>query len=1221
MSSISWLENDIFLVAHTPSNFDSGMAPVTKYHVITRAKSAEKQAVFQKLPEASPPFGLNRYPPFQFMLRLKDFPPNLSDAIIVASTASTDIGLITRSKTPLTNHAPAEKIINVFTTTTMAEDSRRAQLPLTEDLRDTSPIGVAFDLSSTSKIKRPLPQEEFEESPSPLPALMVLNNEGLLSTWWIVYTESIRQGSCFPGLTVATGLLPQQQSQTQRQQSSPSPPNFGQNSFGKPSTPLGAFGNTSSMPAFPALGSTSTPGPAFGAPTGLGQQKPLWGGTPSNATGAQTSTSVFGQQSFGSSTSMMSTTQGTAFGMVGGLGHKTSPWDAPPSATVESSTQAFGQPSKLGLQTSPFGSTMGGSSFGSNVAASNPSAPSGGFASFASKSGGFLSAAPSSGGISSSFGGSPPVAPFATEINSASPFGQQQDKGEPAKSAFGGVGGGFQLGSTFKSDGTAASDGPRTTGDAAGSMFGNNFGSMLGEAVAPQTRDAEMDDEDGGSPSAEQKKTEHLSAEPVIPNILFPKTDPPKSGGLFGTQSQSMTTPAEVQSSRPAGFTFDKPATVPEASQEISKSSKDQSKSSIDTSPNIKEEPQSEDDNISPLNEEELQPPEGYGSTDSETSSSSKSPETPGPEQKQHADTPLPPESTSKTSYAPGDSSNSSKSSDDAPLPPDFAPSKTKLKEVEPASPEQAKIPSDNEDGALDDEGSGVDVAQDISPSVSNQSAKFTPDSSFGLPVNKSPPGGLFSGMPKQSDKQGGKNTLFGELDQTSVPFFPPPTKTQQSPRSPSPIRLISTTDSLRPENSRSISAPVPFKAPNNRQNQPSRFAVPFKVQRSAEDLRNEERERMLAEQSRRAAEEQQELVDDDDVQTRTLLDSDVTGSKILDPFLAHQDYVGSIDKPGIPGQIEKVFRDINSMIDTLGLNARSLTAFIKGHEEQAKPTDRTRDDFEDIDDWCLVEVHDLSVIESQLSEQLEYGKLQDVPGKLKSIHSLHKDLSHIQRKSHDLGRTIDLRKEPSSEIIAAQAPLSFDQRTQQSDLRKAFKRFQDQLAQAERGVSELRAKVAFAEAQVKGPKRNGAEALKQPTVEAVQSTIRKMTAMVQKKNMDIDALETEMRNLQFSTHCTNGAIEDGTPGRSREGTASAGSNYKKPWWDSYEAFSPAAAAHRESPLRRALNGDGTPRKGPNGLSAEDMEGSRAKARRRRDINGAVKDIFGQGKPRTRALD
>ena len=34
-----------------------------------------------------------------------------------------------------------------------------------------------------------------------------------------------------------------------------------------------------------------------------------------------------------------------------------------------------------------------------------------------------------------------------------------------------------------------------------------------------------------------------------------------------------------------------------------------------------------------------------------------------------------------------------------------------------------------------------------------------------------------------------------------------------------------------------------------------------------------------------------------------------------------------------LPGQIERVYRDINSMIDTLGLNGRSLKAFIKGHK------------------------------------------------------------------------------------------------------------------------------------------------------------------------------------------------------------------------------------------------------------------------------------------------
>jgi nucleoporin NUP159 len=102
---------------------------------------------------------------------------------------------------------------------------------------------------------------------------------------------------------------------------------------------------------------------------------------------------------------------------------------------------------------------------------------------------------------------------------------------------------------------------------------------------------------------------------------------------------------------------------------------------------------------------------------------------------------------------------------------------------------------------------------------------------------------------------------------------------------------------------------------------------------------------------------------------------------------------VGNVTKPGIPGEIERVYRDINSMIDTLGLNARSLHAFIKGHNELYKDGGRTRDDLEHEDDWTLLEIDDLVVIEKELEEQLDQGRVHDPEKLLEECALLRKDL------------------------------------------------------------------------------------------------------------------------------------------------------------------------------------------------------------------------------------
>ena len=1227
VSSISWLENDVFLVAHTPSASDGGMIPETAYHLITRQTKPQTSTVFQKLPDPCPPFGLPRCPAFQFMQRLRDFPPNLQDAIVVASTASVDIGLVTRSKIPLTNDAPAEKVTSVFTTTAMADDSRRAQMPMSKDQTDTSPIGVCFDLSSKDKVLRPLPKEEFDASQGPLAALMVLNNEGILSSWWIVYAESIRHGTTYPGLVAAGGPQVQPPQKTERQgppfasAGTQAAPAFGQNSFGKPSTPAVGFGSVFSKPATSAFGSTSSPSSGFDA---IGKsQSPLGAPTITPST-SQSGGSTFGQPSFGSSTPMGSVmggtgraaipTGGAAFGTAGGFGNRGSVWGTPSSGTVAASGSVFGQSGFGGANKSPFGAPSTGNAFGSSTPATAPVSASGGFASFAAKPSGFMTATQTSP-AESPFGKTAQATSFGSGMETDTP----KKDAEAPKSIFGGGGGAFTLGSTFiRGNGPSANESRKPEGNEAKPMFGDGFGNALGEAqkeATTPTKDADMDEEDA-TPSAQsaqpapfQKSTKTPAAAPNTPKFQFPIVSP-STGGLLGTQAQVKTTSAAVNSSQPSSSTFGKPTPITTTPKDTPKKPEQSLRPSVETSPKIKEEPQSDDDKISPLNEEEAAPPLGFGT-----------PRTPSPIGIKTPKDPVPPESTSKTSFAPGDSSNSSKSSEEAPLPPDFLPSKTKLKEVEPPPVEQAALPEDEneedekdaegdeDEEGLDDEGSGVDVAQEISPSTDpTQSPKVTPGSSFGGPLDKSPVGGLFSRVSRPQDGQAGKS-LFGEIGSTSAPHFSPPSKTQESPRSPSPVRSVLAADSLRPDNSRSISAPGPFKALANRKNALSQLAVPSKPQPSAEQRRKQERERLAAQQAKQAAEEEQDLSDREDERVREELETEVEGTKTLDPFLAHQDYIGTVDKPGIPGQIEKVYRDINSMIDTLGLNARSLTAFVKGHTEMHKPSGRFREDLED-DDWCLIEIGDLDTVEDKLERKLEAGRIQDVQKKLSECRDLRKGVVSLRAKGSDFANAVETRSDPEVAESARTAPLRLEQATQQHEMRKQFMKFQKLLAETEESITMLRAKLASYETS----NANG-RPLKKPTVEAVTNTIKKMTSMVEKKSGDIDVLETQMRHLRFSSAALSQSSREGSPF-----VTPLPSTSPKRKLCPRSGGTTLQNGQSQTPSR-SRNGPGTPRRAMPDVSPEEMQRYREKAQRRQEVNLIMREAFMKTAPRIRGLD
>ena len=1223
VSSVAWLENDVFLVAHTPSSSNDGMIPETTYHLITRQAQPSPSIAFQKIPDPCPPFGLQRCPAFQFMQRLRDYPPNLQDAIVVSSTASVDIGLVTRSKTPLINDAPAEKVTNVFTTTAMADDSRRAQMPMAKDQTDTSPIGVCFDLSSKDKVLRPLPKEEFDTSPGPLPALMVLNNEGVLSSWWIIYADSIRQGTTYPSLVAAGGSQVQQRPQAERQAS----PLVSTGTQAVPAFSQSGFGSAFSKPATSTFGSTSSSASGFAA---MGKSESPFGTPTSTPTTSQSGGSTFGQPSFGSSTPMGGMTGGigrgaiptggAAFGTAGGFGNRRSVWGTPSSGAAAASGSVFGQSGFGGANKSPFGAPSTGIPFGSNAPATAGAPTSGGFASFATKPSGFMTATPTST-TESPFGKNAQGSSFGSVMGTSTGFGATPEKETEASQGF--ISGGpFTLGTTFKGSEPSANEASKSEGDASKSMFGDGFGSALGEAqkeaTTPQINDADMDGEDDVAPA---QSAPAQNAGPAPPKFQFPSV-PPSTGGLFGTQSQAKTTPAAVQSSQPSGLTFGKPTPITTTPKDTPKKPEESIRPSVETSPKIKEEPHSDDDNISPLNEEEAAPPVGYGA-----------PRTPSPRGAKTSEDPVPPESTSKTSFAPGDSSNSSKSSDEAPLPPDFLASKTKPKEVDHPPVEQAALPEDEsgddeqdadadaegdeEEGGLDDEGSGIDVAQEISPSTDpTQSPKITPGSSFGGPLDRSPVGGLFSRVSRPHDGQGSRS-LFGEIGSTSAPYFSPPSKNQESPRSPSPVRSLLPVDPQRPDNSRSASAPGPFNAIANRKKTLTQLAVPSKPQPSAEEIRKSERERIAAQQAKQAAEEEQNLSDREDERVREELGTDVEGTKTLDPFLAHQDYIGAVDKPGIPGQIEKVYRDINSMIDTLGLNARSLTAFVKGHTELRKQTTRSREDLED-DDWCLVEIADFDTIESELEKKLEASQIQDVQKKTHECRDLRKSAASLRAKGGDVAKAVETRSNPQVAESARTAPLRLEQAIQQHELRKQSMRFQKLLAEVEENITMLRAKLASCETSNAS---GGGRQLKKPTVEAVTNTIKKMTSMVEKKSGDIDLLEAQMRHLRFSSAA---ALSQQSNSREASPFTSLPSTLPKRKLFPRSGGSAPRRQNGQSQYTpsKSVNGHGgTRRKSVQDITPEEVQRYRESAQRRQEVNTIMREAFSKAGPRIRGLD
>jgi nucleoporin NUP159 len=256
---------------------------------------------------------------------------------------------------------------------------------------------------------RPIPSDEIDESPTPVPALIVLNNEGVIASWWVIYSESIKQGTSYPGLATASGG--QQSSQPAQQQTSffgVSSPAAGSNPVNN-ATAFSGFKQASAFGAPSALGTNNSS--AFGATSGLNQTQSLWGRQASANTPGSVVT--FGTPSFGSTSSPNA--QGVTFGASALPGNRTSPWAA---MTTKIPGATFGQPAGLGMTGgSAFGSTSSVGLFGSGSTGSAiPS--SGGFANFANK-GGFAAAAAAQGSSGNIFGSSSATSAFGAPINNS----------------------------------------------------------------------------------------------------------------------------------------------------------------------------------------------------------------------------------------------------------------------------------------------------------------------------------------------------------------------------------------------------------------------------------------------------------------------------------------------------------------------------------------------------------------------------------------------------------------------------------------------------------------------------------------------------------------------------------------------------------------------------------------------------------------------------------
>jgi nucleoporin NUP159 len=1127
VTGVSWLNTDEFLVVHSLKDNEQPNEPNT-YHFVKSNKWTSftfHPFGYDPLPAAfEPP---NRALPARLSsMRLRNWKPDLDEMLIITSSHTDTIGVLASTSGKISpNQVNTNELMVVG-----VDDTKRATVPRTaygDDEQDSVFIGEALDLSAKEKILRPIPaMEEINEAPWPLPAYMALTHEGLLAAWWVMWNRSIEAGERYPGIihksestqsatasTPAASRIPTPSTSTgspfaKASDATPKTP-FGKStaSFGTPGTSaIPTFGNAGTSSPTPALMKPTPPGfgtpgfgtapaalpaptfgkpaqPAFGAPSSIGKPaQPAFGapsaiGKPAQpAFGAPSAIGKPAQPAFGAPSAVGA---GSGFGSTGGMGNKSSPWGAPtPAAEQKANPFASATGGTSGF--AKFGQTGGGSSFSSFGSNNGAQSGFGSLGQGQQKSGfGALKTEPSFGStvtVGTGTGSSLPSWANTPAQTSSSIFGQdnqssfntasfeskqsdmsdaqdrKRDEATPTPQAppksqdMFGLAGGFKLGTTFSSDGTAQDDPAKPAAPANGSFFGSDFSNML-----PRN---------GMQPPATPAKEapENFSTTPATQ---------PKQGSYFPSETPRAPPPAQEESSSPVDdaplppdFTKAKPSKLdddaplpPDFINTNLPKSKDDDLPPLAGSPGVEVEAPSSSVEASPIDREDSQEDEEDYSDEEESGEDEGEEE----EEVEEIATPGPVRSLqSRMTFPP------------APTPP--------VNRTE--SPPQPVF------------------GQPAKPAGSQPS--FESSSLFGQQPNQTP----FSIKPDQSST-------------TQKPNFPPPTNRASNLRSPSPVRLASSSRVRREpmfEPGASLSSSIQGSKPPTPQPQVS-------------DLEDEEDERMRAQ-----------------------LAQPIEPSRELEEFVAYQNYTGgqSPNKTGHAAQIEMIYKDINGMVDALGWNARSIKSFTQYHQQPQSGHQIDRDMLDDVqaeglhgswfEKFTLAEIQALGGLEKDLEQGLDGGRVQDVFDKLSQLARLLREKAKLMTRLNDIRRQIITRKDPEKAEALRNAPLPKELADGQKALRKAYAQVLTSIKQAEDEVMILRSKLASQNAQ--NGKTSGV-----PTMEKVKQTVIKMASIAEQKNNEILILEAQMRKIGLADPSRPSSFSPrnngtGTPRRSRHGTS-----------------------------------------------------------------------------------
>ncbi|CAK9439012.1 uncharacterized protein LODBEIA_P32360 [Lodderomyces beijingensis] len=346
---------------------------------------------------------------------------------IVTSSLSTDIGVLDLNSS-----------LEEAQTIAPAEDSNRAQFPMSDEGEDISPLGMCISLNEVeTKVDEPC--LGVEEAVGVLPKLYCLLDNGALRSWWIFHKSGILENKlslknaleAFEkeektlqgyGVTNTTDSVEKKEEKEEEKIATKEAPTLEKNPFQTASNPFGSstsdafkFATKNDAPANAApdfggfgssniqtkpaaafgstsFGSNSQAKPAFGS-TGFGSKTASTGGGFGQSgfgAGATSTAGGFGSSSFGSSGFGSSGFGSSGFGNTGFGGQQQQQKQDQGVSGKESSLSSGFAKFGNGKNTASFGSAQGQSIFDAKPNTTSPSPSSSPFANLESSKSGSL---------------------------------------------------------------------------------------------------------------------------------------------------------------------------------------------------------------------------------------------------------------------------------------------------------------------------------------------------------------------------------------------------------------------------------------------------------------------------------------------------------------------------------------------------------------------------------------------------------------------------------------------------------------------------------------------------------------------------------------------------------------------------------------------------------------------------------------------------------------